>query len=171
MSAEMGEYLVGAYLKVIEECDFIGYNMRPPGGGIRGLGEIDVIGLRFSDETAFLCEVTTHIDGLLIKTPRHTVERIRQKFSRQQDYARAQLTNFPSLRFQYWTPVVRSKMLLEELPRIDPLLEMIMNGEYTRRIGLLRKQAGRRKNIEGNPAFRLLQILEHLRAEEPSVPA
>lgn len=30
MNTEMGEYLVGAYLKIIEGCEF-------PGGGLKGL--------------------------------------------------------------------------------------------------------------------------------------
>jgi hypothetical protein len=163
MSAEVGEYIVGAFLKVVEECDFIGYNMRPPGGGLVGLGELDVVGLRFSDETAFLCEVTTHIDGLLIKTPDYTIEKIRQKFVRQQEYAAKQLVNFRNVQFQYWSPVVRSKKLVAELPNIDPRLEIIINAEYAKRISQLRAEARLRKNNEGNPAFRLLQILEHLR--------
>ena len=61
---EMGEYVVGAYLKMVEVCDVVDYNVRPPGGGIGGLSGFDVIGLRFSDSTAIMCEVTTHIGGL-----------------------------------------------------------------------------------------------------------
>ena len=45
MPTEMGEYLVGAYLKIIKECDFVDYNVRQPGGGLEGLNELDVIGL------------------------------------------------------------------------------------------------------------------------------
>ena len=67
MSPEIGEKLVGAYLKVIEKCDFISYNVRPPGGGRRGLEELDVVGLKFADKTAFLCEVTTHLRSMLYK--------------------------------------------------------------------------------------------------------
>ena len=66
MKTEMGEYLVGAYLRIIKGCDFIDYNVRRPGGGMSGLDELDVIGLDFKDRTAYLCEVTTHLDGLLI---------------------------------------------------------------------------------------------------------
>ena len=33
------EYVVGAYLKLEEECDFVDFNVRPPGGGLKGLGE------------------------------------------------------------------------------------------------------------------------------------
>ncbi|MBN2395747.1 MAG: hypothetical protein JXC36_04700 [Candidatus Atribacteria bacterium] len=30
IKTDIGEYIVGAYLKVIEKCDFIDYNARPP---------------------------------------------------------------------------------------------------------------------------------------------
>jgi hypothetical protein len=68
MKTEMGEYVVGAYLKQVLKCDFVDYNVRPPCGGIEGLAEFDVVGLRFSDSTAYICEVTTHLGGLLYGT-------------------------------------------------------------------------------------------------------
>ena len=37
MNTEMGEYLVGAYLKLINKCDIIDYNARRPGGRMPGL--------------------------------------------------------------------------------------------------------------------------------------
>ena len=64
MKTEMGEYIVGAHLKLVENCDVVEYNVRPMVKGLKGLGELDVIGLRFSDKTAFICEVTTHLEGL-----------------------------------------------------------------------------------------------------------
>ncbi len=35
MFTYIGEFIVGAYLQLIEECDFIDYNVRPPGGGLK----------------------------------------------------------------------------------------------------------------------------------------
>ena len=46
MLTDVGEYLVGAYLQLFENCDFVDYNVRPPGGGMKGLGELDVVGLQ-----------------------------------------------------------------------------------------------------------------------------
>jgi hypothetical protein len=66
MKTEMGEYLVGAYLKMVKGCDIIDYNVRRPGGGLAGLDELDVMGLDFKNKIAYLCEVTTHLEGLLI---------------------------------------------------------------------------------------------------------
>lgn len=48
MATEMGEYLVGAYLKLVEGCDFVDYNVRVPGGGMAGLNELDVVGIHFN---------------------------------------------------------------------------------------------------------------------------
>jgi len=52
MKTDVGEYIVGAYLKIIEECDVIDYNVRVPGGGLEGLNELDVVGLDFKNQTA-----------------------------------------------------------------------------------------------------------------------
>lgn len=67
MLTDIGEYFVGAYLQLCEECDVVDYNVRPPGGGLAGLGELDVLGFNFKTDSVFLCEVTTHIRGLLYK--------------------------------------------------------------------------------------------------------
>jgi hypothetical protein len=37
IKTDIGEYIVGAYLKVIKKCDFIDYNSRPPVGGLEDL--------------------------------------------------------------------------------------------------------------------------------------
>jgi hypothetical protein len=52
MATEMGEYLVGAYLKLVLGCGVVDYNARPPGGGLQGLGELDVIGFDFVSRSA-----------------------------------------------------------------------------------------------------------------------
>jgi hypothetical protein len=163
MNAEMGEFLVGAYLKVVEGCDFVGYNVRPPGGGLQGLEELDVVGLQFASRTAFLCEVTTHIGGLLIGSNQTTVAKLAAKHLRQKDYAERQLKEFPKRRYQFWSPVVPRGYLTTHLPKIDPALELVINEEYGRRVQVLRARAAKQMNDENNPAFRLLQILERVR--------
>lgn len=159
----MGEELVGAYLKVIKHCDVISYNVRPRGGGLRGLEELDVVGLRFRDATAFLCEVTTHIGGLLYKDNPTTVRRITEKYERQRRYAREELSTFKVMRFQFWSPNVPKGYLTRHLAELEPGLELVINGEYTRRVDQLRAAARDQMNNEGNDVFRLLQILEHLK--------
>ncbi len=60
-----------------------------------------------------------------------------------------------------WSPVV-PKGLGKRLDEIEGL-ELIINDEYTRRVDELRKRARIVTYDVGNPAFRLLQILEHAR--------
>jgi len=165
MKTDIGEYIVGAYLKIIEECDFVDYNVRYPGGGLRGLGELDVLGLRFNDKTAFLCEVTTHIRGVLYKNNITTVEKITAKHKRQKEYAHDRLKDFTNICYMFWSPVVPRGYITEELSKIKDL-ELIINEKYKQCIDDLRLKAKELTNDVGNPFFRMLQILEHLRREK-----
>lgn len=162
MTTEPGEYIVGAYLKVILGCDVIDYNVRPPGGGLAGLSELDVVGLDFKNHTAYLCEVTTHIRGLMYGTNPQTIDKIRQKHERQRAYATTYLSNFPHHRYMFWSPVVPTGFLTAELAKLETL-EVIVNQSYTSRIDELRVQAKLLSHDVGNPFFRTLQILESLK--------
>lgn len=162
MLTDVGEYFVGACLQLIEQCDFVDYNVRPPGGGLAGLGELDVVGLNFKTKTAYLCEVTTHIRGLLYVNNKESVTRIAAKHERQKAYAAKYLSNFENHHFQFWSPVVPVGYLTTNLAQISGL-ELIINGEYKKRIEQLRERAKKETHDARNPVFRMLQILEHLR--------
>ena len=162
MTAEMGEYVVGAYLKLEEGCDFVDYNVRPPGGGLEGLKELDVVGLSFASKTAYLCEVTTHIRGLLYKDNRTTINRVDEKFRRQREYAERYLGDFKYHRFMFWSPVVPKGFLTENLAAIEGL-ELVLNRKYRECVEQLRHRARIEAQDTGNPFFRSLQILEHMR--------
>ncbi len=126
MKTEIGEYVVGASLKMIEECDFIDYNVRPPGGGQKGLAEFDVLGLNFESKTAYLCEVTTHILGLLYgKGPDATINKIRDKHKRRVEYAGRYLKECKIVRFMFWSPIVSRGKLAEQLTAITSLESVI----------------------------------------------
>ncbi len=162
MPTEIGEYLVGAYLKLIEGCDFVDYNVRTPGGGLAGLNELDVVGLHFATETVYLCEVTTHVDGLLYGSNAKSVETIDKKYQKQRAYAGQYLANFKYHRFMFWSPVVPRGYLTTHLAQIEGL-ELIINGDYKRRVQMLLDKARREKQRTGNPVFRTFQILGALR--------
>lgn len=162
MKTEMGEYLVGAYLKMILKCDVVDYNVRPPGGGLEGLGELDVIGMKFETGTAYLCEVTTHIDGLLYVNNSETVDRILRKHKRQKEYANNYLGLFPKREFMFWSPVVPTGQRTEGLSKIDGL-KLIINGKYKSCVEELVAEAKKTTHDSGNPVFRVMQILQHLR--------
>ncbi len=162
MITDVGEYIVGACLKLNYDCDVVDYNVRPPGGGLEGLGELDVIGLNFETDTAYLCEVTTHICGLNYEGNKKSVERIREKLDRQKVYAAKYLENFQNIRYLFWSPVVPKGFLTENLAKIEGL-ELVINGQYKQAVELLRLQAKKETHDARNPFFRTLQILEHLR--------
>ncbi|WP_298278523.1 hypothetical protein [uncultured Bradyrhizobium sp.] len=163
MPTEMGEYLVGAYLKLILECSVVDYNARPAGGGIQGLGELDVIGLDFINRNVYLCEVTTHLNGLLIGGgAESTIATLTAKHARQREYAEHHL-HLPDFkaRFMFWSPVVRPG-LVARLKDIG--FELFINGTYRNAVDELRSKASASTSDANNPAFRVLQILEHMRA-------
>lgn len=163
MKTEIGEFVVGAYLKQVESCDVVDYNVRPPGGGVKGLGELDVVGLRFSDMTVFLCEVATHLQGLEYgKGYDDSADRVRRKLVRQQQHAEEYLATFLSRHFMFWSPVVPRGRLLTALTAVDGL-ELVVNEDYAARVERLRELARRTLADTGNPFFRTLQLLERLR--------
>jgi hypothetical protein len=166
MLTDVGEYIVGAYLQLIERCDFVQYNVRPPVGGLEGLGELDVVGFNFVTKTVFLCEVTTHVGGLLYGSGNsETVQKIQQKHQRQKEYADKYLTNFDIRRFQFWSPVVPTGHITRELKQFSEL-ELIINGEYKRRVEEMQVLAKKTKRDARNPVFRLFQILASMRDDK-----
>jgi hypothetical protein len=162
MKTEIGEYIVGAYLELIEKCDVVTYNVRTPEGGLKGLNELDVIGFKFKERKAFICEVTTHIRGTLYKDNQTTIAKIRKKHDWQVRYANEYLPEFPQREFMFWSPVVPKGYITKELIRI-PNLILCINEEYSRRIEELKILARTETKDIGNPFFRTLQILGHLR--------
>jgi len=161
---EMGEFLVGAWLKEIKNCDFVQYNARLPEAGLPGLNEVDVIGLDLKNKIAYVCEVTTHVRGAQYGTYQETIEKIRRKFDRDMIFADKMLKDFPSRKYMFWSPVVPEGMLTAQLKDFeDTGVEVVINEEYAERVEELKKAAHERENNSGNPAFRLLQILAHVR--------
>lgn len=163
MKTEMGEYIVGAYLKIIKNCDFVEYNARPPGGGLSGLNELDVIGIDFKTKTVYLCEVTTHISGLLYgSNNKTTVEKIVTKHNKQIEYSIENFKDFPNKKYMFWSPVVPKGYLTNELNKLSNL-ELIINEKYTQCVDELSQKARELTHDTGNPFFRTLQILERLK--------
>jgi hypothetical protein len=161
MQTDMGEYIVGAYLNLVLECNVVSYNVRPPGGKIKGLEETDVIGMNFKTRTCYLCEVTTHITGLVYENSNETVKRIKKKHLRMQKYAEECLP--PGLdrwEYMFWSPKVRPG-IESKLDKISGL-DLVINNRYEKRVIELLKLATQVTHDTGNPVFRVLQILGHL---------
>ena len=162
MITDVGEYIVGSYLKTILKCDYIDYNVRPPGGGLKGLGELDVIGLDLESRTAYLCEVTTHIRGLKYGNSAKTLQKVKDKYKRQKQYAKKYLKTFPNIRYMFWSPNVPVGVLTKGLNKLKGL-ELYINGKYKLCITDLMYEAAIATHDARNPFFRMLQIVEHMR--------
>jgi hypothetical protein len=179
---ESGELLVGAYLKLVVDCELITYNQRSKEQGEQM--EIDVIGINTTpggERVIYTCEVVTHLNGLHYsgspKTDRweefgasdfqHTLERIERKFNSDREYVRELFDSADSYVFQFWSPVVpvghRTNGLSKLAEEFNEELELIINDDYTQRINELREVAAETEKNHGELGFRLLQVLEHLR--------
>jgi len=155
MSTEAGEYIVGAYLQERLNCTVVLYNVRAPGGGLKGLPELDVVGLDLKKRRAFLCEVTTHLHGM----NRSVVARMEKKHAQQKLYAEAVLGGFEPY-FMLWSPCVAAPELT--LLRSHMGLTLVVNRSFKRAVARLQKIAKESRRTTGNPFMRSLQILAHL---------
>ncbi|HCE42853.1 MAG TPA: hypothetical protein DET40_04845 [Lentisphaeria bacterium] len=161
MMTDVGEYIVGAYLQLKLGCDVVSYNVRPPGGGLEGLEELDVVGIDLKSHRAYICEVTTHIRGTLYKDNPTTVRKIRNKHERQKRYGAKYLENF-NCKYMFWSPVVPEGYITEHLSKIKGL-DLVINGKYKSKVEELQELAKETTHDARNPVFRILQILEHMR--------
>jgi hypothetical protein len=165
---DIGESLVGAYLRHIVGCQVVTYNSY----FTDRQGEVDVVGLRHGEpRTVWLCEVTTHTGGMFIVRNGKdvTAQVISEKLKRL--HAFAELT-FPGdhHRYEWWSPrvpvgkvtTVMASMEVEwgELGRE---LEFVINEAYTARLRELAHDAGNNSSTTNEPAYRMLQVLSRLR--------
>jgi len=157
---EPGEELVGTWLRYIEGCDFVDYNVVVP----KGQGEIDVVGIKLDGRRAFICEVASHTGGLGYKNP---VTVLTDKFERAFQYARARLAGFDHT-YMFWCPIVRSgnqKIAVEaavtaarEAHGVDVVV--IDNKRFVDEIARLRAEATKETRNSPHPVMRLMQIEE-----------
>ncbi|NLW06615.1 MAG: NERD domain-containing protein [Clostridia bacterium] len=161
---DIGESLVGSYFKYVLGCKIVVYNCH-----IDKEGEIDVIALSPDGRTVYLCEVATHLRGLLYgNNNAATLARVTQKIKRAAAFAAAQFPDRKAV-FMLWAPCV-SRYLSRSLAEIQQNMnsstisvQLVLNRDYTARISSLRDVARENIKTTDEPAFRLLQVLEHLR--------
>lgn len=182
---QLGEHIVGAYHNLVSDCEVVSYNQRSKTAGEQM--EIDVIGIDSTDDeqVVYTCEVVTHLRGMLYSgTPssdrwdefggsshQHTLETIWDKFTADHGYVTDVFADADRYVFQLWSPVVPEgnrtdglDVLTEEFKdEYGHEIELVINEEYTKRVEELRELAAEDEKNHGDPAFRFLQILEHLR--------
>lgn len=157
---DMGESLVGSYLRYNGKCDFVVYRTQT-----EKQGEIDVIGFQVEQRRVWMCEVATHLDGLQYRGD--TLAKVRQKVERAAAFGDRM---FPgqSRRFEWWSPKANPSLLggLEdlavELSTEDTVVEFVVNHLYARRVCALLGEAQKGTKATPEPFFRSLQILTHL---------
>lgn len=162
MKTEIGEYMVGAWLKLVNNCDFVDYNVRPPAKGMEGLGEFDVVGLDLKNNKAYLCEVTTHLNGIGYYDFSTTIKKVSEKFNRQKKYASKYLPKNFDVIYMYWSPVVSPKYV-EGIKNTNEGLVLVFNSDYSRKIKEIKVVIGNQTKDFGNPFVRVVQILSAMK--------
>ncbi len=165
----MGEYLVGAYLRLALDCEIVTYNQRLS-RKTGEFGEADVLAIDIQGPRLYVCEVVTHLGGLLYAGGNEgSLSRLKSKFERIVDYS---VKGFPGhdRTFMLWAPYVPRGYLTDGLAKLQDdmsrhghRLELRINEEYTAAVDELREKARGTTKDWGEPFFRALQILEHLR--------
>ncbi|MBA3629471.1 MAG: hypothetical protein H0W55_07320 [Actinobacteria bacterium] len=160
---DIGESLVGSYLRYIENCDFVHYQTYG-----EGQGEVDVIGMRLSDRRVWLCEVAVHLAGLHYGGYAGSRDKVKQKIDRAEVLAERLFSDQQAV-YEFWSlrvPPGLASMLGElEQDYVGRGLDVsfVINERFTERIEALRAEAATDMKATAEPAYRLLQILTHLR--------
>ncbi len=119
----------------------------------------------------YLCEVPTHIQGMATTT----VSKIPAKLERLHEFAELP---FPDEQhwFQWWSPYVPKGATTALFATLEAewlgknrSLEFVINQEYSARIRRLVESARANPSATNEPAYRLLQVLTHLRGEKPTL--
>lgn len=166
-----GELLVGAYFRLVKQCDLVMYNQRSPEQGEQM--EVDIIAVKSNDsggQDVYICEVTTHLGGIRYGTIQESFERFQNKFESDRKYITKLFKNADTYKFQLWSPAVTIG-LEERFPELETIfedredmeLDFIVNKEYTSRIKELQENAGSTTKQYNELGIRLLQILGHLK--------
>lgn len=165
---EVGEEIVGTWLRYSAGCDFVDYNVRAR----PGQGEIDVVGINLAENTAYICEVATHLRGLGYKGAKET---ILNKFKRAKQYASQHLQSF-NLEYMFWSPVVLRggqegalQEMKQELALLHDLdVELVVNEVYGGKLEQLRGIAGKDLSWSSHDVYRLFQIEQRVQKRNPS---
>ena len=170
----LGEEIVGEYLKTILGCDFVEYNLYTPDVQ----GEIDVVGINAAKKEVYVCEVATHlITGLqYVKgTQPDNVDRFIKKFRKNIEYANKYFPEYTK-RFMLWSPIVKNQGVGAKHNQINDIkeiqeamrsefcceIEAVINHKYQECLRELRGYAARETKELKSPVLRMMQIEEKL---------
>jgi hypothetical protein len=159
---DIGESLVGAYMRQVPRCHTVAFNTHLP-----RQGELDVVGVATGPQGAevWLAEVAIHLDGLNYGggTNAQTVNKVAEKVAAARTYA-AQVYRDITPTVELWSPVVPAG-LVAALVSVE--VDLIVNGDFTARVNELAGLASQHTTLTGDDAYRFLQLLTHLRGDRP----
>lgn len=158
---DIGEDLVGAYLREVIGCPLVQFNVRTG----TSQGEIDVVGLKLKGAQVaevWLCEVSTHTGGLG-GYKGDAPGKIKKKVASVKAYADATYPDVPR-HIEVWSPKVTAGMhaRLVDIWQENPDVSLVTNAEYASRVRELSALAKVTTAYRDSPSFRLLQILTRL---------
>jgi hypothetical protein len=170
-----GERLVGDYLRYVERCDFVDFNVYTTATQ----GEIDVVGVALATKHAYICEVVTHLTTGIqyVKNARpDTSDRLIKKFLKNIHYGNEAFAGY-IVRYMLWSPVVRHsngkpeydqfahlKRVEEEVKsRTGIEIVLVINKAFVDAIDKLRDVARDVTKELKSPVMRFLQIEEWAR--------
>ena len=175
-----GEHLVGQYLKYINNCDFVEYNLQTK----MRQGEIDVVGISSYQKKVYICEVATHLTGVGLQYVKDNhpdnVDRLVKKFEKDIEYGNTNFKDFEQI-YMLWTPLAKQtgknakndpfrdlQEIKEQVKfKFNTDLTVIANNDYLEAIEKLRKIAANTSYAMASPIMRFLQIEETLKAKFP----
>jgi len=168
----LGERLVGDFLRYIKGCDFVDFNVYTTATQ----GEIDVVAINQAKKHAYVCEVVTHLTTGIqyVKNARpDSSDRLIKKFLKDIEYGASAFPDY-TVDYMLWSPVVRRSNGKPEYDQFAHLnrveqqvasktgveLVLVINREYVRAIKKLRDFARRETKELKSPVMRFLQIEE-----------
>ncbi|PCI25758.1 hypothetical protein COB57_00935 [Candidatus Peregrinibacteria bacterium] len=168
----IGEEICGEYLKNIEGCDFITYNITNP--DIQG--EIDVIGIKLLKKEIYVCESAVHTGGLQYVSHNRPDDyaRFLSKFNKDIQYAKKYFNDYV-IKLMLWSPVVKvtpkaKYNTYEELQRLKKEiqlkhnleLQLIINEAYSQALLDLKNYVKTQTAMMTSPVMRVFQIEQSL---------
>jgi hypothetical protein len=170
----IGERIVGDYLRVKENCDFIDFNVYTRDSQ----GEIDVVGINNKIKQVYICEVAIHLKTGLQYTKNSrpdTCDRLTAKFIKDIEYGNKYFRDYKKV-FMLWSPIVKDSRGKKEYNQMGHLLtmqqnikrlkhleiELMINQRFADALAELRKYASIKSEELKSPVLRVLQIEEYL---------
>lgn len=166
----VGERLVGDYLRISKNCDFIDYNVYTRDAQ----GEIDVVGIDNKTRKVYICEVAIHLTTGLQYTKNKrpdTCERLIAKFTKDIEYAERYFVGYEK-EFTLWSPIVKdskgkieynqldhlNRMVQEIQIRKQVVVQLMINQNFHQAFMELKRYAAATSEELKSPVLRLLQI-------------